>query len=79
MSAAGILVPGGTRANQIKSCFTDTLSEFWRVPAGAGPAIERDLVSLKALPGPARCSQLSVKGPDRGRQVKGYRAGTAST
>ena len=39
----------------IKSSFTDTLPEPWRVPVGARPAIGRDLTSFrwKRYRGPA--------------------------
>ena len=71
VSAAGILVPGGPRALytvvMIKSCLTDILPEFWR-SRRVRPGYRKRLVliCLKALPGPARCSQVSVTGPARG-------------
>ena len=41
----------------IKSCFTNTLPESWRVPAGARSTIRGDLSSFseKTLPGLGRC------------------------
>ena len=64
----------------IKSCFTDTLPESWRVPAGARPGITGDLSFFSENVTGARPVPVGI--PDRTRpgavKCKVCRVGTAT-